>query len=173
MKHFAWLLLIVSIQAHPQYSNVSATVTDNDSQTWNNGTYQITFVPPTGYNGSIFTFNGSAWTPSVHQGSLSSSGTFTYSNLERNDYIQPANSRWRFTICPNASVVCTSITNININQALEAIGPLLNLQQVRFPASQTGGQGSYGYADVEVSPTPVTGGYYFNVNLNASRVWNG
>jgi hypothetical protein len=67
-KLVCFALLCVGMSAMAQLSNVTGTVTDTDNQTWNNGTFQITFVPPTGYTGSVYTFNGSAWTPTVHNG---------------------------------------------------------------------------------------------------------
>jgi hypothetical protein len=166
-KLISFALLAVGILVHAQTSNVTATVTDSDGQTWNNGTYQITFVPPTGYNGTVFTFNGVAWTPTVHNGNLSGAGVLTVANLERNDYIFPANSHWKFTLCPNASFRCSDST-LTINQASQDIGSQLTLTAPRFPASnlQTG---SYGYADVEVSPIPPIGLFYWNVTSNTSR----
>jgi hypothetical protein len=172
-KLVCFALLCVGISASAQLSNVTGTVTDTDSQTWNNGAYQITFVPPTGYTGSVYTFNGSAWTPSVHNGVMNGTGVLTYSALERNDYILPANSHWKFTVCPNASFPCTSRT-ITINQASQSISSQFNaVQAPRFAASNAQ-TGSFGYLDVEVSPgTPPIGSSYFNVTLNQPKLWNG
>ena len=81
MKYLAWLVLFVGINAWAQFSTVTATVEDSDGQTWNNGTVQATFVPPTGYTGTIYTFNGLAWTPGVHNYTLSPTGVLNaYSN---------------------------------------------------------------------------------------------
>jgi lysophospholipase L1-like esterase len=171
-KLVCFALLCVGMSAMAQLSNVTGTVTDTDNQTWNNGTFQITFVPPTGYTGSVYTFNGSAWTPTVHNGVMSSSGVLTYSALERNDYILPANSHWKFTVCPNASFPCTSRT-VTINQASQSVSSQFNaVQAPRFAASnmQTG---SFGYADVEVSPIPVIGAFYWNVTSGTSRSYTG
>src|ERR1700722_10782099 len=91
MKNFfAALLLFVGTLSFAQNSAITATVTDSDSQTWNNGTYQISFVPPTGYTGNAYTFNGTPWTPPTPiNGSLNGAGVFSYSPLPRNDYILP------------------------------------------------------------------------------------
>jgi hypothetical protein len=172
MKLFIWFLLLVGIRATAQYSTVQATITDSDGQTWNNGTVQVTFVPPTGYQGTIYTFNGTAWTPGVHNYTLSPIGVLNATLIERNDYISPSGSHWQFKICPNASVNCTSVTVASITQATQDITSQLNLQTIRFQSSPTASR-SYGYGDVEVSPVPSPGGNYFNVNLNAPRVWNG
>jgi hypothetical protein len=172
-KLLCFALLCVGISASAQLSNVTGTVTDTDNQKWNNGAYQITFVPPTGYTGSVYTFNGSSWTPTVHNGVMSGSGVLTYSSLERNDYILPANSHWKFTVCPNASFPCTSRT-VTINQASQDISSQFNaVQAPRFAASNAQ-TGSFGYLDVEVSPaTPPVGSSYFNVTLNQPKLWNG
>jgi hypothetical protein len=171
-KIFAALLFFVGTLTFAQSSNVTATVTDSDGQSWNNGIYQIVFVPPSGYTGSIYTFNGSSWTPpSPINGSLTGSGGFTYNSLPRNDYILPSGSSWLFNFCPNASFHC-SATTIVINTASQNISSSLVLVAPRFPASnfQTG---SFGYADSEVSPVPPIGNGYFNVSLSNSRIWNG
>jgi hypothetical protein len=172
-KLVCFALLCVGISASAQLSNVTGTVTDTDNQKWNNGAYQITFVPPTGYTGSVYTFNGSSWTPTVHNGVMSGSGVLTYSSLERNDYILPANSHWKFTVCPNASFPCTSRT-VTINQASQDISSQFNaVQAPRFAASNAQ-TGSFGYLDVEISPaTPPVGSSYFNVTVNQPKVWNG
>lgn len=165
-------LLLVGISAFAQYSSVSATVKDSDNQTWNNGTYQFTFVPPSGYTTGIYTFNGVAWTPTVYQGVLTNTGTMSVSQVERNDYIAPANSHWKLTLCPNASFKCSDST-ITLNLATQDVTSQLTLIVPRFPASNIT-NGSYGYADVEIYPVnPPVGNFYFNVNLNAQCHWNG
>ncbi len=171
-KIFAALLFFVGTLTFAQSSNVTAIVTDSDGQSWNNGTYQIAFIPPSGYTGSVYTFNGSPWTPpSSISGSLTGSGGFTYNSLPRNDYILPSGSSWLFNFCPNASWHC-SATTIVINTASQNISSSIVLVAPRFPASnfQTG---SFGYADGEISPVPPIGNGYFNVTFNNSRIWTG
>lgn len=171
-KFLALILLFVGTLVYGQTSNVSATVTDSDSQTWNNGSYIISFVPPSGYTGSIYTFNGTPWTPPAPiTGSLSISGVFTYNGLQRNDYILPAGSHWQFTFQPLASFGPSS-TQLFINNGTMNIGSSLVLVAPRFPAGSLYG-GSYGYLDVEISPTPPIGGFYYNVSLTCQRVWGG
>lgn len=173
-KIFAALTLFVGIclSALGQNSSVSATVTDSDGQTWNNGSYQITFVPPTGYTGNTYTFNGSVWTPpSPITGTLSGIGVFTYTPLPRNDYILPANSHWLINICPNASFHC-SATTVTVNASTQDFSNSLVLVAPRFSSGNLY-LGSYGYLDIEVSPTPVIGSVYWNVTLGNQRTWNG
>lgn len=169
----AAVLFIVGIQVFAQNSNVTATVVDPDSQSWNNGSWQITFVPPTGYIGSAYTFNGSPWTPPAPiSGLLTGSGAFNYTPLPRNDYILPAGSFWAFKFCPNASAGC-SVTTILINQASQTITGNLVLVAPRFAASNYL-NGSFGYNDGEISPSnPPIGNSYFNVTTNVIRCWAG
>src|ERR1035441_7345447 len=120
-KLFAALLFLVSTFSFAQTSNVSATVTDSDGQTWNNGTYKLSFLPPSGYTGGVYTFNGAPWTPPTPViGTLSSGGTFAYNGLQRNDYILPTGSGWTFSFCPNASFRC-SPTSLVINSPTQNI----------------------------------------------------
>jgi len=171
-KLFAVLLFLVGTFSFAQTSNVSATVTDSDGQTWNNGTYKLSFLPPSGYTGGVYTFNGAPWTPPTPViGTLSSGGTFAYNGLQRNDYILPTGSGWTFSFCPNASFRC-SPTSLVINSPTQNISSNLVLVAPRFAAGNLY-LGSYGYLDVEVSPTPVTGSTYYNVIAGCQKVYNG
>lgn len=173
MKKFFAILLFVGTLAAAQNSAITLTATDPDGQTWNNGMYMISFVPPSGYVGSAYTFNGSPWTPPAPiSGSLNGSGGMSYSPLPRNDYILPANSGWAFTICPLASAPC-STTTVAINQATQSLSSSLVLVAPRFAASQYL-MGSYGYNDGEVMPTiPPIGNSYWSVTIGGQRYWNG
>lgn len=168
-KILAWIIIafgcLFCFYASAQTTSASATITDSDGNTWNNGTVTATFVP-----GPV---NSYKWPggpiPNQVSGSMNGSGTFTIS-LPDNTTITPKGSAWRFSICPNASAPCVSAqiavsgSSMNLSSQLSAIaaGP-------RFPATS----GAYGYADVEVSPLPVPGGTYWNVNDSVARCWNG
>lgn len=161
------LILLVPCFAAGQYSTVTATITDSDSQTWNNGTYQITFVPPVG--ASTFTFNGQPWNPpAAINGALSGSGGFSYANLPRNDYILPTGSKWQFSFCPNASFRC-SPSSVVINSSSQSITGSLTIVVPRFPAGNQS-FGAFGYLDVEIT-SPVTTQQYWNVTLGCNRVY--
>src|ERR1700677_3626085 len=171
-KILALLLLFVGTLAFAQTSNLTATVTDSDTQTWNNGTYTISFVPPSGYTGSIYTFNGSPWTPPTPiTGALSGSGVFTYNGLPRNDYILPVGSHWQFTFQPMASFGPSS-TQLFVNNGTMNIGSSLVLVGPRFPAGNLYGL-AYGYLDVEIKPAAGIGQFYWDGTLDCQRIWNG
>lgn len=156
--------LAFSVMCHAQSTTVTATITDSDGQTWNNGTVTATFVPtPQGYNwpGGVI--------PNQVKGTMNGSGAFSIS-LPDNSTITPTGSAWRFSICPNASAPCVS-TQIPVSGSSQNLSTQLSAiaQGPRFPSSPS----AYGYIDGEVSPTPLPGGTYFNVTSGLQRLWTG
>lgn len=159
---FLWLVASV---AYGQSTSITATITDTDGQTWNNGTVTATFVPgpPNAYR-----WPGGA-IPLTIAGTMNGSGTLTLS-LPDNSTITPVGSQWRFTLCPNASAGCVS-TAIAVSGSSENLSSQLSsiARGPRFPATAW----SYGYLDVEVTPTPANGAMYWNVTNQITRQWNG
>lgn len=155
-----------------QTTTVTATITDSDSQTWNNGTAIITFVPPPGVSGPYY-IDGVLMTD-AQKGpfnvALNGGGTFTTTVTDTN-HISPAGAQWLFTLCANTSASCSPVS-------IPVVGTSVNLSSLfstrvtapRFPAK---GTGYYGYSDVEVNQIPGPGGSYFNVSSGCVRVWNG
>src|SRR5579864_3747875 len=165
-------ILLASLTVRAQTTAVSATITDSDGLTWNNGSFTVTFVPAPGAPGPVV-YNGAQMTNAQkgpYTGSMNGSGAMSVS-LPDNTFITPSGSQWKFVLCPNSSGGCSSIT-------MPISGTTLNLTSVfssgvtapRFPAL---GVGSYGYADVEVSVIPPPGGTYFNVASLCNRQWTG
>src|SRR5271170_62472 len=95
-----WSILVFTVSAYGQTTAVTATVTDTpDGQTWNNGTYTITFAPVPGKPGPYF-YNGNPFVPQVYKGTLSSGGVLTQT-LPSSNFITPSGSTWTFVICAN------------------------------------------------------------------------
>ena len=167
----AIFLLLCASCAPAQTSNVTATITDSDGQTWNNGTYSISFVPST-TNSAPPIWNGSPMTTAQkgpYTGTLSGTGVLTVS-LPDNSFITPPNSQWAFTLCSNTSAPCSTVTLI-VTGAAPNLSTTLSqgVKAPRFSATLN----AYGYLDGEVFPIPVPGGRYFNVNSLLGRLWNG
>lgn len=164
------LLAAFAAGASAQTSNVTATITDADSQTWNNGTYTISFVQPPN-DATAPVWNGTLMTPSqkIYTGSLSGSGVLTVA-LPDNTFITPGGSLWLFVICPNATAQCTQVS-LKVSGASPDLSTLISNATItpRFSALLN----AFGYLDVEVTPTPVPGGQYFNVTNEVTRVWSG
>jgi hypothetical protein len=160
-------LLMVSLPAMGQQvsTSISATITDTDSQTWNNGTATATFVPGPPQN---YKWPGGTIPISV-PATMNGSGTFTMS-LPDNTTINPLGSAWRFSICPNASAPCVSKQITVSGSSMDLSTQLSSVAQgPRFPASAQ----AYGYLDVEISPLPLQGGFYWNVTTGIHRQWTG
>jgi hypothetical protein len=157
----ATLLLWLSLSAAAQTSNVTATLTDADSQTWNNGVWSAALVSPKGPP----TRSGVAVSPLTARGTLSSSGVLTATLADTSTFDQ-AGATWRFQMCPNASAPCsfvsTAVTGAspNLSATLSA-----GLAAPRFFA----GPNSFGYLDVEVLQPISFGASYFNVTSAAVR----
>ena len=103
---------------------------------------------------------------------MSSSGVITGTFYDTVNHITPNGSVYLFTLCPNASAPCVSNigasptgSSINLSTTLSA-----NLAAPRFAAT---GANKYGYLDAEISPTPVSGGVYYNVTTGFQRIWSG
>ena len=168
---FLLFLLLCGASARAQTSNVTATITDSDTQTWNNGTYTITFVPSSS-NSAPPVWNGSLMTTAQkgpYTGTLSAGGVLTVS-IPDNSFITPPGSQWLFVLCSNTSAKCSQL-QVTVTGANPNLSTTLSNGVVapRFPAIQ----GAFGYLDVEVSPIPLPGGQYFNVTSNTTRAWNG
>lgn len=154
-----------------QSTLVTATVTDSNGQTWNNGSYNIYFIPPPN-NHATPQWQGADLPDSQKSfvGSLSPTGGLSL-GLPSSTAITPAGSIWAFTICPNASSQCgtlrTPVTGgtVDISSALTAIIPPVNVSAPLVPRA---------YSDAEVSaPPPGQGGLYLNVTSNQPRYWDG
>jgi hypothetical protein len=165
----ALFVLLFSASVFAGTSAVTATITDSDSQTWNNGTYLITFVAGSGHSPSEYTVNGTPFTQTLN-GTLSNAGVLTVTLTDLST-ISPSGGSWRFQLCPNASVPCSSIVTTAVVGAAPNLSAVLSAGVVapRFATSAI----AYGYLDGEVTPTPQPGGSYFNVTNSVTRVWTG
>lgn len=151
-----------------QTSNVTATITDSDSQIWNNGSYSINFVP-TPNNPGPYTQNDVPFNEGPFTGRLTNSGVLVIT-LPDNSTIQPAGSQWQFIICPNASSPCGNRNVGVVGSAPDLSGTLsASVPVVRFAAINQ----AYGYLDSEVTPTPKPGGSYWNVSVGCLKLWSG
>lgn len=166
-----FLILILSIPCYPQTSVVSATITDSDGQTWNNGTFSVVFVPSPTAPQQV-QCNGSSFTSGPVTGNLNASGVFSVA-LQQNTNCFPVGSTWQFSICPNASSQCTTMKNIVVGSSALSVSTLFSAQVTVPRFSAAGITTSRGYLDTEVTPTPLPGGSYWNVTNNCQRVWSG
>jgi hypothetical protein len=174
-------ILVISYitTANAQFTTVSATITDSDTTVWANARWQVVFVPNSSFpNTSSYTINGVKLTSNTYSSYLNQSGVSNGSGalsltLLDNTAISPAGSRWRFTVQSNTAAPATSYTPVGVNGASESLTSFLssNSKAPRFSAAMTAV--AFGYADVEVSPTPPPGGFYFNVSIAIQRIWTG
>ena len=165
-KQLVVLLFLVSA-AFSQTSNVTATITDPDGQTWNNGNVQITLIPAPGQVGPPVWAGGTNF-PQKFSATMDGTGTFTVS-IPDNGFITPPGSKWQFTLCSNTSAPCQNVTT-SVTGGAPNLSSVLStaLAAPRFGA----GQYAYGYSDTEVI-FPTIGSTYYNVTLGVLRVWNG
>lgn len=153
------LLSVLVLLCAPVFATtVTLTVTDADSQTWNNGTYTATFIPP-----ALTDPNLLPATPTV-TGSLSGTGT---ASLTLTDNATLLGSQWRFIVCPAASSTCYTYGPITVTGATQtvAIAP----PAIRIPG---GSAIALAYADTEIS-SPAVGAQYYSLTLLSPRRWNG
>lgn len=169
MKKLYFIIILMLGYIIPSYATtVTATITDSDSQTWNNGAWTIRLVNPRpditpSVNGTPLT-SGQIF----QSGSLSSGGVLTATVVDSST-ISPVGTTWSFVICPNASASCgtgsmaVTGSSVNLSTALSAL-----IKAPRF----NGGSGAFGYLDGEVN-TPIGNGLtYYNVTTPALRIYN-
>lgn len=163
LKIVTALVCGASLTAFAATSNVTATITDSDSQTWNNCTWSATLSSPRGAP----TIGGSPVSPSLQlvQGSCTSSGALSGTFVDVSSLDQ-SGATYTFTIQPNAWVSPSIIAGVSVTGASPILSTLLSagIKAPRFPA----GNQSFGYLDVEVNPTPVVGDSYYNTGTVCS-----
>jgi hypothetical protein len=167
-----FVLSLMSGWVFAQSTTVStAGVVDHDSSVWIGGTYTIQFKPNPSFPsiGSYVWSGGNLQNNLQFAGTLDGSGAFSVS-IPDNTTITPAGSAWNFIICPNATSGCFN-TALPVNGSTFSVTTQLNAlaNGPRFPV----GGSAHGYADIEITPTPLPGGTYYNVTTNFIRVWNG
>jgi len=149
---------------------VTGTVTDQGAQTWNNGSYSFTFVPPFGYTGTMYQA-GTVLTPAqlvTVTGTLSGTGTFSQVLLTKNN-MTPTGATWRFQYCPQATWPCQLVNNVTVASGTQSITSQINPIAIAISLSNPPGPFTTAYADAEISVTPL-GGVYYNTTLGAQRV---
>lgn len=162
----AFLLLVVHT-AQAQTTTVTATVTDSDSVVWANFGYIITFQPLPGYSGA-YTYQGAVFVPQQYSGNANGAGSISVP-LPDNSFISPAGTKWQFVLQPFASGQSTQFTipvtgtNLNLTSLFSS-----GVKPPRFAATGL----TWGYSDVEVTPTPNPGGSYYSVTALCTRTWN-
>jgi hypothetical protein len=167
MKKFtlaALLLYATSVFATaPALTSVTATLQDSSAQVWANATWTTTFITPFG-NPSTPNNNGNAITNN-QSGVADSSGIFSVS-LDDNNVVAPAGSKWKFTICPNASVSACAEVQLIITGPSMDISAALNSTIV---PPQVGAQPNIvrAYNDTEVNG--AFGALYINSIDNTLR----
>jgi len=167
------ILVLCGLSCIGQTTTVTATITDSDSQTWNNGTWQATLYNPQYPNGPFYV-DGTKLTNSQIQlsGTMSGSGVISTTLYDVVNHITPGGTYYQIQLCPEASSPCAPVvgasptgSSINLSTTLSAglVGP-------RFPAT---GANAYGYSVTEIYPLPVPGGSFFNTTSNCRQQWIG
>src|ERR1700683_5513659 len=131
MKKLAVTLFILagSLTSIAQTTAVSALVSDTSGTNWANGPYTITFVPVPG-NPGPYNWNGNPFVPQVYTGSMDAGGNLAIS-LPSNTSIFPSGTQWKFTVCPQASSQCRSVstgvtgTTQNLTSTISAGDPTI------------------------------------------------
>lgn len=145
----AMLLLCssVALAIPPALTTVTATIQDSSFQVWSQATWTTTFIPPFG-NPSPPSNRGNSITP--NQSNVANTSGFFTVTLDDNNVVAPAGSKWKFTICPNATVsACTEIQLIITGPAMD-ISAAINTA-IQVPAVGANPTVARAYNDTEVS----------------------
>jgi hypothetical protein len=158
------LLCATSVFATPPaLTTVTATLTDSSTQVWANATWTTTFIPPFG-NPGVPNNNGNPVSNS-QSGVADGSGVFTVI-LDDNNVVAPAGSKWKFSICPNASVTSCNDIQIVITGATMDVSTQLS-SALTVPAVNAAPVIARAYNDTEV--TGSYGALYINSITNVLK----
>jgi hypothetical protein len=94
---------------------VTASLTDGSGQVWSNAIITVNIVSPFG-NPSPLLNNGVPIASPINTIMTDISGNLSIS-LDDNNVLTPAGSKWKFTICPNATITNCSQTTLIITGA--------------------------------------------------------
>lgn len=179
------LLLFCSV-CFSQNTTVNGTITDSDSTTWVNAQITLNWVPNPNYpNPNQYTLNGVPLnSPScivntipcsqyLQQHTFSDNiGVFQFQALDSNQ-IAPSGSTWQFVIQSWTSAQASVFPNLALTGTTQNVTSFIhtNIKAPRFPASSNQFGGAFGYAEIEISVTPIPGGSFFNVTNGTIEVW--
>ena len=99
------VLLLLSLPAAAQFTNVTGTVTDPNGVPYGNGTIAPMLV---NNSGQSVTLNGQPYAPPIQATGLDSTGKFSL-NLPANANLSPAGTQWNFWVCSAVGTVNPSI----------------------------------------------------------------
>jgi hypothetical protein len=91
----ALLLMLLGGSAAAQFTNVTGTVIDPNGVPYANGTISPVLVLP---GGTSPTLNGLSYSPPTQPIGLDAAGSFSF-NIADNNLLQPAATKWNFTVC--------------------------------------------------------------------------
>lgn len=152
LKAAAALVCAVGLTASA--SVVTATVTDTDLQTWNNGTFTATLLI-SGQPGVVPTVSGVPVSKLKVTGTMSASGVITATLTDTSTVDQKA--VWMFEIHSNTSAPSVTVSTQVIGSTPNLTPAFSQLTAPRFATGDT----AYGYLDSEVV-NPLVGSSYFN-----------
>lgn len=157
--------------AFAQSTTVSATVVDQSSTVWANGSWKLDLVPnPNAGSQQVF-WNGSTL-PATSQhfsGVLDGSGAFSQS-VPSTNFMSPSGATYTITVCPNASSTCSVITRQTIQGSTTSLSSIITAltpapQVLPLPLAR-----AYNDSQVNVSPSQV-GYFYLRVSDNQPRYY--
>jgi hypothetical protein len=174
MKKF-WLIAILLMAAYTHAyaqdnNSVTATVVDSDSTTWTNGTWSAKLINPYPNIAPTYIDTGLPVTTIVNKTALSGSGALS-ATMANNAAINPANTTWSFTICPNASFNCTTLAPITLAGSSQNISSQIS-GQIIAPRIAALGPNVYAYNTTEILAAPVPGASFFDTSTFQPMVWN-
>lgn len=168
MRKYIGFILCLMLLPKAWATAVTATITDTDSQTWNNGAWSISLINPRpditpNVNGVNLTSGQLS-----QSGAMSNSGVISVTLID-NSTISPIGTTWQFNICPNASASCgtgalaVTGSSISLSTQLSAF-----IKAPRFAP----GSNAYGYLNAEVITSLYPGAIYYNVTSNTQQIYN-
>src|SRR5215475_7389614 len=155
-------LFLFAVPAWGQSTTVSATITDQSGQAWEQGTYTFTFrVAPTNPTATYF-WNGTPFTGSAQTiaGTMDTSGHFSVS-IPSNTSITPAQSTWDLQVCPIAlgNTTCYTQKQLTITGATQDLS-FVHPPAISIDLAHPAYPFVVAYTSSEITTAPLGGIYY-------------
>jgi len=165
-----FLLLLFAPAAFAQNTTVSASFSDANSQALAYGSWTIKFSPSPSSPSGPYSWNGSPFNiQTSYTGTLNGSGALTAFSIQSTNFITPTGNSWTLTVCPAATVNCSS-GNVIITGSTQSLSSAITIPAIQVQANTSNQSAAYSDAEIQGA---IPGYVYWNITSSTLRVCAG
>jgi hypothetical protein len=165
-----FLLLLFAPAAFAQNTTISGTFTDANSQALAYGSWTIKFSPSPSSPSGPYSWNGSPFNiQTSYTGTLNGSGALTAFSIQSTNFITPTGNSWTLTVCPAATVNCSS-GNVIITGSTQSLSSAITIPAIQVQANTSNQAAAYSDAEIQGA---IPGYVYWNITSSTLRVCAG